>query len=79
MQVQQILTQSKFQSHSLTLFVKTGRGSVTGCGEEFCEQVSISSDKLLPVTDMTFKDAYQKIGQSQKPFILEKQRERVIT
>ena len=57
--------------------MKIGGGSGTGSGEEFCEQVS--SDKLLPVTDMTFKDAYQKIGQSQKPFILEKQRERVIT
>ena len=77
MQVQQILTQSKFQSHSLTLFVKIGGGSGTGSGVKFSEQVS--SDKLLPVTDMTFKDAYQKIGQSQKPFILEKQRERVIT
>ena len=59
------------------MFVKIGGGSGTDSGVKFSEQVS--SDKLLPVTDMTFKDAYQKIGQSQKPFILEKQRERVIT
>ena len=57
--------------------MKIGGGSGTGSDVKFSEQVS--SDKLLPVTDMTFKDAYQKIGQSQKPFILEKQRERVIT